>query len=69
MDKTIVVKVESVYKHPIYKKRIKKFKKFKAHDEKNVCQVGDEVKITECRPLSKEKSWRLVEVVKQAIKI
>lgn len=64
MDKTIVVAVESVRQHPLYKKAIKKTKKFKAHDEENKCQVGDLVLIQETRPLSKTKRWRMVKIVK-----
>lgn len=67
MDKTIVVAVETQVAHPIYKKRFKKTTKFKAHDENNECRVGDTVKIMETRPLSKEKRWRLVEVVEKAL--
>jgi small subunit ribosomal protein S17 len=65
MDKTIVVVVESLKKHRIYKRRYKQTKRFHAHDEQNVCQVGDLVRIEESRPLSKLKRWRLVEVVKK----
>jgi small subunit ribosomal protein S17 len=66
MDKTIIVKVESFVRHPIYGKRVKKTNKFKAHDENNVCGTGDKVKIMETRPLSKDKRWRLVEVIEKA---
>ncbi len=66
MDKTIVVAIESMVLHPIYKKRVKKTIKFKAHDENNVAQTGDKVKIMETRPLSKDKNWRLVEVLEKA---
>lgn len=66
MDKTIVVAIESMVLHPIYKKRVKKTTKFKAHDENNVAQTGDKVKIMETRPLSKDKNWRLVEVLEKA---
>jgi small subunit ribosomal protein S17 len=64
MDKTIVVVVESLKKHRIYKRTYKQTKRFKAHDEENVCQIGDMVRIEESRPLSKTKRWRLVEIVK-----
>lgn len=64
MQKTIVVKVERLVKHPLYKKTIRKFKKYKVHDEENKAKVGDKVRIVETRPLSKEKRWRLVEVLK-----
>jgi small subunit ribosomal protein S17 len=66
MDKTIVVAVESLKKHRIYKRTYKQTKKFHAHDEKNVCQVGDLVRIEESRPLSKMKRWRLVEIIKRS---
>ena len=66
MDKTIVVAVEDHVKHPLYKKIVKRTYKLKAHDEKNECNVGDKVKVMETRPLSKDKRWRLVEVVERA---
>ena len=66
MNKSIVVSVESREKHPMYGKFIKKTKKFMAHDEKNECGVGDTVRISETRPLSKLKRWRLVLVVEKA---
>tara|TARA_Y100000588_G_C14209064_1_gene905908 strand:- start:308 stop:565 length:258 start_codon:yes stop_codon:yes gene_type:complete len=62
-DKTIVVKVERRIRHPLYKKVVTRFKKFYAHDEQNIAKVGDAVRIQECRPLSKNKRWELVEVV------
>jgi len=68
MDKTIVVAIETNVAHPIYKKTVKRTLKVKAHDEENVCNVGDKVKIMETRPLSKDKRWRLVEVMEKAIK-
>ena len=64
MDKTIVVVVESLKKHRIYKRTYKQTKRFQAHDEENVCQIGDIVRIEESRPLSKMKRWRLIEIVK-----
>ena len=67
MDKTIVVAVETFVKHPLYKKRVKNTVKFKAHDENNECGIGDTVKIMETRPLSKDKRWRLVEIVEKAL--
>ena len=67
MDKTIVVKVETAVRHPIYKKIVKRTYKLKAHDEENVCQIGDKVKVMETRPLSKDKRWRVVRVVEKAI--
>ena len=66
MDKSIVVSVERKVKHPIYGKFIKQTKKFMAHDEKNECGIGDLVKIMETRPLSKNKNWRLVQVIEKA---
>jgi len=66
MEKTITVSIERKVKHPIYGKFVKSTKKFKAHDEKNDAKLGDTVKITETRPLSKTKRWRLVEVVERA---
>jgi small subunit ribosomal protein S17 len=66
MDKTITVAVERREKHPIYGKFVKKTSKFSAHDEKNDCGIGDTVKIMETRPLSKNKRWRLVEIIERA---
>ena len=66
MDKTVSVAIESHYKHPLYKKILKKVKKYKVHDPENVCNIGDIVRIAETRPLSKTKRWRLVEVIKKA---
>ncbi len=66
MDKTIVVAIEDHVKHPLYKKIVKKTYKLKAHDENNECRKGDTVKVMETRPLSKDKRWRLVEVVEKA---
>lgn len=66
MDKTIVVKVEDFVRHPLYGKRIKRTKKFKAHDELNACGIGDRVKIMETRPLSRDKRFRLVEIIEKA---
>ncbi len=60
MDKTITVKVERKIMHPLYKKFIRRSKKYAAHDEKNTCKVGDQVRIRECRPLSKRKRWEIV---------
>jgi len=65
MDKSITIAVESKVKHPMYGKFIKKTSKFMAHDEKNDCNIGDTVKIMETRPLSKNKNWRLVEVIER----
>lgn len=66
MDKTIAVQVERRLMHPIYGKFVKRSKKFFAHDEENTCKIGDKVRIMETRPLSKNKCWRLVEVVERA---
>jgi small subunit ribosomal protein S17 len=66
MDKTIVVAVEDRVQHPLYKKIIKRTYKLKAHDENNECGIGDRVKVMETRPLSKEKRWRLVEIIEKA---
>ena len=66
MDKTIVVAIEDHVKHPLYGKIVKKTYKLKAHDEKNECGIGDTVKVMETRPLSKDKRWRLVEIVEKA---
>ncbi len=65
MDKTVVVAVERLVRHPLYKKFIKRTSKFKAHDEENRCSEGDKVKIMETRPLSKTKRWRVVEIVEK----
>ena len=66
MDKTIVVSVTDNVKHPLYNKIVKRTYKLKAHDENNECRIGDRVKVMETRPLSKDKRWRLVEIVEQA---
>ena len=66
MDKTIVVSVADSVQHPLYKKTMKRTYKLKAHDENNECGIGDTVKVMECRPLSKDKRWRLVEIIEKA---
>ena len=66
MDKTIVVAVENRVAHPLYKKIVKRTHKLKAHDENNECRVGDKVLVMETRPLSKDKRWRLVEIMEKA---
>jgi small subunit ribosomal protein S17 len=66
MDKTIVVAVVDNVKHPLYNKIIKRTRKLKAHDEENACKIGDRVRVMETRPLSKDKRWRLVEIVEKA---
>ncbi len=65
MEKTVVVQVERLVKHPKYKKYVKQRTRFKAHDENNACKVGDEVRIIETRPLSKDKRWAVVEVTRK----
>ena len=66
MDKTIVVAIEDSVQHKLYKKIVKRTYKLKAHDEKNECGIGDTVKVMECRPLSRDKRWRLVEIIEKA---
>jgi small subunit ribosomal protein S17 len=66
MDKTIVVRAERLVKHSVFHKFIKRYVKYKAHDEQNACQVGDQVLIVESRPLSKEKRWRMLEILEKA---
>ena len=66
MDKTIVVAIVDNVKHPLYRKIIKRTVKLKAHDEKNECKIGDTVEVMETRPLSKEKRWRLIEILEKA---
>ena len=66
MDKTIVVSIVNHVKHPLYGKIVKKTYKLKAHDENNECNIGDTVKVMETRPLSKDKRWRLVEIIERA---
>lgn len=66
MDKTVVVRVDYLKPHPLYRKIIRKTSKFHAHDEDNACQIGDMVRIEETRPLSKMKHWRVIEIVKRS---
>ena len=66
MDKTVVVAIVDNVKHPLYKKIVKRTGRWKAHDEKNECRVGDRVEVMETRPLSKDKRWRLVEIIEKA---
>lgn len=66
MDKTVVVAIANSVKHPLYKKVVKRTIKFKAHDENNECNVGDRVRIMETRPISKDKRWRIVEIIERA---
>ena len=67
MDKTVVIAVENRFPHPKYEKQIVETRKFKAHDEENKCQIGDRVRIQECRPLSREKRWLVVEITEHGI--
>jgi len=69
MDKSITVAVERLVKHPLYGKYVRRTTKLRAHDEANECREGDLVKIAQCRPLSKTKSWRLVEIVERATQV
>ena len=69
MDKTVVVKVDNVIKHPAYKKYIKRRLTYKAHDEKNACAAGDKVLIVESRPLSKDKRWRVREILEKNVSV
>ena len=66
MDKTVVVSIQDNVKHPLYKKIIKRSVKFKAHDEKNECGIGDRVMIMETRPISKDKKWRVVQIIEKS---
>ena len=66
MDKTVVVAIEDSVKHPLYKKIIRRTVRLKAHDENNECTIGDRVRVMETRPISKEKRWRLVEIIEKA---
>ncbi|MEK6690038.1 MAG: 30S ribosomal protein S17 [Nitrospirota bacterium] len=66
MDKTVVVAVERLIQHPTYKKIVKRITKFKAHDEKKECRIGDKVSIVEGRPISKEKRWRIMKIIERA---
>lgn len=66
MDKTVVVQVQDLVQHPLYKRVIKRTSKFKAHDELNACSTGDKVRIMETRPLSKDKCWRVTEIIEKA---
>ncbi len=66
MDKTVVVAVQRLVRHRLYRRVIRRTKRFKAHDESNECRIGDRVRIQECRPLSKDKCWRVIEVISRA---
>ncbi len=69
MDKTVVVSVRQTRQHPLYGKVIRVSKRYKAHDENNTCRVGDEVRIVECRPISRDKHWSVEEIVKRAVQV
>ena len=69
MDKTVVVSVETLVRHPLYQRTFRRTKKFKVHDEENACRAGDKVKIMETRPVSKDKRWRVVEILERAQQI
>jgi len=69
MDKTVVVAVELTKRHPLYRRTIRRLRKFKAHDEANAAQIGDLVRIVETRPLSKEKRWRVAEILQQGVQL
>lgn len=66
MDKTVVVSIVELVRHPLYSKAVKRTKKYKAHDEQNACKIGDRVRIGETRPLSKDKRWEVIEIVEKA---
>jgi len=67
MDKTVVVRVDTLVKHPVYKKYLKRSAKYKAHDEQNNCAIGDKVVLTEARPLSRDKRWRVSEIIDKTL--
>jgi small subunit ribosomal protein S17 len=67
MEKSAVVRVSRTIQHPLYKRNMKQTKKYKIHDEANECRVGDRIKLIECKPISKDKCWRLLEVVQKAV--
>jgi len=69
MDKTVVVAVETLVRHPLYQRIIRRTKKFKAHDDNNSCRIGDKVKMMETRPISKDKRWRIIEILEKAEQI
>lgn len=69
MEKTVVVAVETLVGHPLYKRIIRRTRKYKAHDAENSCRIGDKVKVMETRPLSKEKRWRVIEILERAKQI
>ena len=67
MEKSAVVSVERIVQHPLYKRTVRETKKYKIHDEENQCNTGDRVKLIECKPISKDKCWRLLEIVQKAV--
>ena len=67
MEKSAVVTVERIVQHPLYKRTVRETKKYKIHDEENQCNTGDRVKLIECKPISKDKCWRLLEIVQKAV--
>lgn len=67
MEKTAVALVQRTVQHPLYKRTVKRSKKYKIHDEQNQCQIGDHVRLIECKPISKDKSWRLLDIVRKAV--
>ncbi len=67
MEKTAVALVKRTVQHPLYKRTVRRSKKYKIHDEQNECQVGDHVRLIECKPISKQKTWRLLDVVRKAV--
>lgn len=67
MEKTAVALVKRTVQHPLYKRTVKQSKKYKIHDENNECQIGDHVRLIECKPISKDKSWRLLDIVRRAV--
>lgn len=69
MEKTVVVSVETLVRHPLYQRTFRRTRKFKAHDDENTCRIGDKVKIMETRPISKDKRWRVVEILERAQQI
>ncbi|OGG99377.1 MAG: 30S ribosomal protein S17 [Candidatus Lambdaproteobacteria bacterium RIFOXYD1_FULL_56_27] len=67
MEKTATVLVERTFQHPLYKRTVRKSKKYKIHDPNNECKIGDTVRLVECKPISKDKSWRLLEILERAV--
>jgi small subunit ribosomal protein S17 len=67
MEKTAVALVKRTVQHPLYKRTVKRSKKYKIHDEQNTCQIGDHVRLIECKPISKDKCWRLLDIIRKAV--